>query len=351
MLYPLVFKTTGAESLKGIVATLKSADAQMARQLENDPGCSAKIWLEKMREFVGDLIQRAREARAGKTKTSEPWLLISAQAQSPYDGCFWEWNYWLLTADFQTLYPLYVSHRTWKCYECGGTDRAAKSVRQFLIEELLHAGNYPAWEDWDVRIVTDTTDLSDTDKCYIHPNCLPTCFANFEQVAHELQRYNMPFFWKCGACEKLVEGEPHSHHGDSHGNGGVGVVFDEAYCEECLANGCTSCGYPERLDKAHRYLDEETAAEFDKEAGAYCEDCFPEERCYVCRSSIKIDELDHGLCETCKSEVLTNFKEAYERGDPDAPPTKICPKCRRVYESSPHPDYCDVCWKEEMGYE
>jgi hypothetical protein len=153
--------------------------------------------------------------------------LVSFKHLSPYDGCFWEWQY--MGEDKGVLYPISFAY--------GWRDRPQSAP--VTLEELnTYDISNLTIEEWNEWMEISLNDVS--------------AFWAFAQE-HEL-----PFLWNCEHC-----GPTHNAPGETggyRGNGGVGIEVLSLYCDECTCSlTCSYCGYLNDPDDPWWWTDEDIA--------------------------------------------------------------------------------------------
>ena len=167
----------------------------------------------------GDLIGRDKAA------------VLSCKSHTPYEGCWWEPNYWLLHE--KLIYPIHVSGRAYElCGFSGGVADVlmhSNAIEKF-VELLDEEDRYDGWE------------IEEIDDIEPNPNTLNSMTAILSN--HGL----LGPIWTCEYCDKR-------HRGIAHflgytGNGGVGVWLTDPCCDSCFdalrwCEGCYSTVLPE----------------------------------------------------------------------------------------------------------
>lgn len=342
---PAAWRNRGGKSKNSCKNIVKVWREARDRHVERYGGFDGNISVSEDRE-MRRIQEFTEELLSVKCKKGE-WLLLDASAQSPYDGCFYEPNFWFLSPDFMIFFPLYVSHHQW--YGRTFSDQpvsgarnlslqAAKGelwFRDFLEDYILGMSN--AWEDWQVHIVKADATLYPQP---VHPNFALNIWERFNYRFNGSEDYVTPGF-TCHCCGQVTHGQPFTHQGDYHGVGGVASATERLYCEECMSHTCSTCGVPV-LDVNEVLLSEEDAKAFKVEEGPYCESCIPEAKCWRCTGDTKIPSLRKGFCPDCVDEVLQVILDG---GTLEA----LCPVCSRPKGESQVPHECQDCFNKEMG--
>lgn len=139
-----------------------------------------------------------------------------------YDGCFWEWNYFLFDAK-GTFHDLASSG--WR----GIKDRAA-ALKLLTIGERRHLST-------DEPYIYSLTNKKHID--VFQAESAPQHVAGVVGKVNEI--YGRPvLYWVCQDCEhKQYDGE--MFHDGYKGNGGIGVQLLGMLCSDCYCGGL--CGY------------------------------------------------------------------------------------------------------------
>ena len=144
--------------------------------------------------------------------------ILSCRSHVPYDGCWWEPNYWLFKDG--EVFPIYVSG---KAYKWCGLDKEPTAydvvmhgtILDAFIEVMEQGDNYDTWE------------LEDIDEVDPNPNNMNTMTVILDH--HGLKGP----VWVCYYC-----GEPHvgiAKFLGAEGNGGVGIWLTNPCCDECFS--------------------------------------------------------------------------------------------------------------------
>lgn len=171
-----------------------------------------------------------------------PYILV-CRASGPYDGCFWEYNYWLQKN--RKFYPLHVSGYVLKLFispdvSVEDYSRQKNGVREHIFLEWADSTN--RYSDWTIEKI---------EECCVAYNKLNSITTLLHY--HELEGPQ----WDCSICEETHTGL--AKFLGYEGNGGVGInltdpcctsCFDEAeYCEGCWSTVtpdekglCPNCG-------------------------------------------------------------------------------------------------------------
>jgi len=173
------------------------------------------------------------------------YLVLETQHSAPYDGCFWEYNYHLLTVETDTVQDMDVIYNS-------GANKHRKMTLE-SAQELYEAAcrgddGYESSTQWfhsDPRIFKLDDDLHN----HIPTTLIPTIAAYFngsymnDVSCHTYDGYT--FKWACDVCG-LTDAEPYYQNG-YHGNGGIGIEVDGWICENCpdpddTTVWCPTCG-------------------------------------------------------------------------------------------------------------
>lgn len=293
--------------------------------------------IEQKEEFFESLLKR--KAFKDRCKKGE-WLLLKCTAHSPYEGCWYEPNFWFLSPDLVRIAPLYVSHSKWSAQERLEMLHEKTSFRDF-VEQFITGEYQNWWDEWEVHIIKKDSVITE----HLHPTFVPRICHNFGDL--KAVDFNPPLF-KCDNCGELSD-EPHTHSGDYYGIGGLAQATDKLYCESCVCGGCASCDHPMK-DGESFYVDEEMAKRYNVSEGDYCEWCIPETKCISCGKSVAVSKMQESLCNDCVNALVKRLSEnpgLLERLEEIG---TICALCGglRPPDSSQHPERCQACVDKEM---
>lgn len=166
------------------------------------------------------------------TKTKNKNILVQYKGGG-YDGCFWEWNYFIFDSngEFHNLIS---------------TGRNGVKSESEAIEEMNEDGTY-------IYDLTKESDIKD-----FQSECNAVHVVGLVQELNE--NYDVPeVYFHCDHCDaKVTEG---GSLDGWHGCGGIAITADDKYCEDCYSSGsCSECG--------------EFDLEMLNEGGCICEYCF-----------------------------------------------------------------------------
>lgn len=194
-----------------------------------------------------------------------------------YDGCFWEWNTFIVTAP-DTIVEIHSSGRKGVWAQGFGYFEQGRQKRQFSMANFI-----------DVLLEHDMAADLDTQEGRREINGFIACYAL--AIARKLEDldlgYNVEL--QCCECGKYFDSveEFLLDHGYDHGDGGIGIVNDHMVCSSCYnATVCTKCG--------ERYEEGEELATAN---GSYCERCVKEAR-------KKFSEEEEEMYERLDTDIL-----------------------------------------------
>jgi len=162
----------------------------------------------------------------------EPCILY-CRSHVPYDGCWWEPNYFLFKEG--EVFPIYVSGKAYGWLGFKKLDNAIDVVLHGTIAaafvEVMEGGNYDTWE------------LEEIEEIDPNPNTLNTMTTILD--LHDLKGP----IWHCHSC-----GEPYQGIAKflgSQGNGGVGIYLSMPTCLDCFRalRWCERCYCTVTLDE------------------------------------------------------------------------------------------------------
>jgi hypothetical protein len=143
-----------------------------------------------------------------------------------YDGCFWEWNYF--TYDNEGVF-----------HNIATSGYAGIKAEEEALEKIKGS------EVEDDIFVYDLTDATEIDR--FQRRTAPIHVKGVVDMVNSGRHgsYDTPdgegMWWKCDDCgEKVFDG---GQMEGFHGDGGIGVVAEEKYCDDCYSAGCCyECG-------------------------------------------------------------------------------------------------------------
>jgi hypothetical protein len=165
---------------------------------------------------------RLADMREDLEKRSDP-AILSCRAHTPYSGCWWEPNYWLLHK--KLVYPLYVTGGAYSI--CAVGSLADVLMRGCVIEAFIERlGDDDDYDRWEIEEIGEIEP---------NPNNLNTLTAILAN--HGLQGP----IWTCSTCGRSFRGI--ARFLGYTGNGGVGIWLQEPCCEECFRalRWCETC--------------------------------------------------------------------------------------------------------------
>lgn len=232
------------------------------------------------------------------------YAILEAKHYAPYDGCFWQYNYWLLTREkedaetfneIQAIFTSEIDSGGWK----KETREKAMSPKALIAEaEAWLAGKENREIDWWLGsfAVYDVNDTLD--------NHIPeTYWPRFVQEVPG-------FIWHCSKCEKPQSSTPDKKGMSYKGNGGVGIEVTDWLCEDCI--------WLEQIDTALYNINQ--VAEADEVCATIFEDeTLPDDWAMrVFSYGTKNDVLIRKYGDlTIKPEVLRSVLFALDLFDPD----------------------------------
>lgn len=147
-------------------------------------------------------------------------LLVQYQGGG-YDGCIWEWNYFLFDAE-GVFHVVAASGYRGVTTETEARELLSRKPERF---DPVHI--------YRLNVKRDLHSFQS--------ECAPDHVAGVvAKVNHIYGRDIM--YWECQDCEcKVYDGE--MFHDGYHGNGGIGIVNTGMLCMDCYSRGCCSyCG-------------------------------------------------------------------------------------------------------------
>ena len=160
-----------------------------------------------------------------KEKHSE--LILTCTSHTPYDGCWHEPNYWVLTD--HRVYPLYISGKIYGTWYNGDREPWLHGIpwMNFLLEMERRQNEYDDWETFD----PEEWELEN----YNVLNSITVIL-----FIHEVT----PPKWTCTICGEECRGRAKLL--SYRGNGGIGVCMEDPCCDRCFYEHkwCDTCnGY------------------------------------------------------------------------------------------------------------
>jgi hypothetical protein len=161
-------------------------------------------------------------------KINNPKNLLVQYKGGGYDGCFWEWNYFVFDSNGQFHDIASSGYR--------GIKDAVKAL------ELLNASP-DRFNQFYTYKLTSKKALNE-----FQAECAEQHVSGVVDKVNKIYAKDI-MFWKCDSCEnKQFDGE--MHHDSYKGNGGIGVQMLGKLCEECYSCGmCDHCGEYDAEDK------------------------------------------------------------------------------------------------------
>jgi hypothetical protein len=166
-----------------------------------------------------------------------------------YDGCFWEWNFFMIhNRKFINLFSSGLH----------GVD--TKEKVQNIIENSEHDNDIYVY---DLRRKNDIKDFEQSNSSN---NVGFIC----DKVNTILKKEIM--FFHCSYCGKKVypinNGDYPSYFHDENnysGNGGIGIAYHSCICEDCYFNRCDRCGSIIEDNEKATLTDDEKLCEYCSE--------------------------------------------------------------------------------------
>lgn len=138
--------------------------------------------------------------------------VLEYQHSSPYDGCFWRWEY----IPFNDTEAFNISNRKWPYRE------SPQEIHENGMRLL--GQNNDRWRSYDTFTVYDWDGSLHT---HIPDSWYPV-FASFAE------RMGIDFEWKCHECGGIQKDAPYEMAG-YYGDGGIGINVDGWLCDLCAA--------------------------------------------------------------------------------------------------------------------
>lgn len=167
-------------------------------------------------------------------KKTDHVRLLRCRAQAPYEGCWYEQNFWMISGKGQ-IHPIYVSGKIGsdliKKLFNSMDDAVQTGIGTEVFVEWLRS-NY--WGDYYVDF--DTFEPKDVDVPYNIINLVRAVLRRFGAESEDLPTE------QCAHCGEMIEDGP-IRFGSYSGNGGVGIDLDDPHCNECfgLLRYCNTC--------------------------------------------------------------------------------------------------------------
>ncbi len=175
----------------------------------------------------------SKEALRTLLSGREDPAILYCKAHAPYDGCWWEPNYWLFKEG--ELFPIYVSGNAYKWFGLNQELTAYDVIMHGTIADAFvevieenASGPYPAYDGWE---------LEEIDEIDPNPNNLNTMTVILGN--HGLDGP----VWQCHYCEEHHRGV--AKFLGYEGNGGVGIWLSMPTCERCFGElrWCEGCHF------------------------------------------------------------------------------------------------------------
>lgn len=142
-----------------------------------------------------------------------------------YDGCHWEWNFFLFDEAGQF-------------HDVGSSGRRAIKTREVAVallnqpDDVERSWHYVEFYEYRLNVKKDRRE-------FVSENAASNVAGVTRKVNDIYGRDLMT--WTCNACENESTGE--MFHSGYRGNGGVGVTMMGQLCEDCYCSGiCPHCG-------------------------------------------------------------------------------------------------------------
>jgi hypothetical protein len=188
--------------------------------------------------------------KGNKLKNEKTEIKLYQYKGGGYDGCFWEWNFFLMNGD--EFEDIFSSGRNGITDKDEAKDLVANSYR----DDSVYVYN-----------LTKEDDINEFQNENISQNVGRVCDAVNTILKKEVM------FFNCSYCEEKIypmnydEYPSYFHDPDNYaGNGGIGVVMHSVICESCYCRTCDSCGcIIAGPDIESHYIEDE-----DKDLCEYC---------------------------------------------------------------------------------
>lgn len=250
-------------------------------------------------------------------------ILLKGIAHSPYDGCWYEPNFWHLRqvgeeGDWWVV-PLYASTPRWNFGPMGQEAELSVEKDSETLIDFFESGRV---DEWECTPIFEDTVLN----LLIHPVFLERVQQHWPEDATE------PLL-KCSCCDQEFWGPVFVHGQDYYGCGGVASATSKIYCYECISDSCQHCGYP-------FYPDARRIEEGDCSS---CKECAATKKCGRCGQDTILEDLKHGFCESCVDEILQKVAANAVGREIEEILAPLCEKCGRGVGDSRHPQWCQDC--------
>lgn len=155
-----------------------------------------------------------------------------------YDGCHWEWNYFLFDAKG-------------KFHNLASTGRRGIKTQEEAISILADDKNPP----FTYRL-TVKKDLQE-----FQSKCAESHVLGVSKKVNEIYKSDVMYF-ECDECSNKIypqndDCETSMYHTGYHGDGGIGVVMEGKLCSDCYSiNACGFCGFCGEYDENPEFNDD-----------------------------------------------------------------------------------------------
>jgi hypothetical protein len=142
-----------------------------------------------------------------------------------YDGCFWEWNFFLFD-------------EAGKFHDIGSSGRRAIKTEEKALDLLAGVEQEFSWSgpEFYRYDLTDPEALKE-----FQAETAASLVAGVVGKVNELYGRDV-MYWECDECGNKQHDSEMFHSG-YHGNGGIGVTMDGQLCMDCYSSGsCGQCG-------------------------------------------------------------------------------------------------------------
>ena len=204
----------------------------------------------------------------------EPNQLYQAKIYSPYDGCYWCWEFVYIDENCEQHYIKFG-----KAFKEEGYERL-KYKCEHLLEESDKVFSCNIKDEKD--LMNFLNEIAEMDR--------ETVANWFEENTETVLEATCP---KCNTIVPITCMRSTGYKGD----GGIGVIFLDYICDECYANGlCEICG--EYSDDIQETSD-----------GRYCCEFCRDKECAWCGEKVDQTTFDeYGVCTECQNELY--YQEA-----------------------------------------
>jgi len=146
-----------------------------------------------------------------------------------YDGCFWEWNYFVF--DSKGVF-----------HDIGSSGRRGIKDRSKALELLNSVPKYVSEGFYQYRLTSKKS-------VYEFQNeVAATHVSNVVAKVNTIYGKNV-MYWECDKCDSK-QYDDDMHHDGYKGNGGIGVQMLGKLCSDCYCSGmCDHCGEYDDGDK------------------------------------------------------------------------------------------------------